>query len=431
MVVILGFDLDVNLPRATTNARSQSRRVETDKTKLANITDVTHSADRLYGGQPLSVWQQRMKDWDPVRPESLHAVTPLIEIIRQPDVPWFTRRQAALFLGAIGEPAHDVIPVLIELLQRTSESEMSSWAIKALALFGPDASDATPRLIEILRDTSQPMETRVAAVEALSRIGIDHPPALNVLIGLLKSDTFESSDAHQQRRLREAAADVLAMMGNSAGDAVPSLIQTTRDDHEPLRRKSVAALGAIGSPPDLIIPSLVERLVLDSSDAVRDSAGDALAKLRLAAMPALSHLLSDEDAEVRWRAAASIGKIGREAKQSAGALFKLASDDDAVVRITAIEAAWYVAGDADVIAAFAIQKLTNPDRQIRIRAFRLLSKMGSAASRGLPQLDELLNDDRSYVRTAAAKAIEAIKSDAKPRKPALLIECGGRVRRGR
>ena len=46
-----------------------------------------------------------MKSLDFQSPEAAVEVPGLIEIVENEAVPWFTRRQAALTLGRIGEPA--------------------------------------------------------------------------------------------------------------------------------------------------------------------------------------------------------------------------------------------------------------------------------------------------------------------------------------
>ena len=72
--------------------------------------------------------------------------------------------------------------------------------------------------------------------------------------------------------IRALAAEALGSMGAGAKSTVPALIRAARDDSELVRRYATATLGAIGPAADIAIGPLVELLVLDESEAVRDSA---------------------------------------------------------------------------------------------------------------------------------------------------------------
>ena len=78
------------------------------------------------------------------------------------------RVAAAEALALIGPTAADV-PALIKL-SRESTSGATEAAARALGLAGPAAKDAVPRLIELL--TGSDADTRLAAAEALGRIGL-------------------------------------------------------------------------------------------------------------------------------------------------------------------------------------------------------------------------------------------------------------------
>src|SRR3990172_1149717 len=67
-------------------------------------------------GRTLLDWQARIKEIDPLSSDSVHDVPGLIELVKAPDVPWFTRRQAALVLGRMKSRALPAVPVLVDLL---------------------------------------------------------------------------------------------------------------------------------------------------------------------------------------------------------------------------------------------------------------------------------------------------------------------------
>lgn len=92
------------------------------------------------------------------------------------------RLAAAEALPLIGPTAADV-PALLKI-SRESTNGASEAAVRALGLVGAGAKDAVPRLIDLLMTGDQ--ETRIAAAEALGRIGLPSAapaiPKLKVLV---------------------------------------------------------------------------------------------------------------------------------------------------------------------------------------------------------------------------------------------------------
>jgi HEAT repeat protein len=364
------------------------------------------AAPEVYAGRTLDQWREIMKDLDPNNPGSAAALPGLLAIVEDRQVPWFTRRQAALTLGRMGElSAEQAVPLLIELLEEPSSTEEPTriWAVKALALFRRNARAAAPALVAILRDESAPLADRLVSLEALARIGTAHRDAVPAII-----ETLAAGDGS----LRELAAEALALVGPGAAEAVPALMRAARDPDERLRRKSVQALGAMGAAAEIAIPVLAEALVLDESLAVRDAAAEALSRVGVAALPALVHFLADEDPETRRRAALALGKMGRSARTAASALQSALKDKNPEVGVEAAHALWKITSDPDLVIPQLVALLTDDDRQVRIRAFRLLTSMGPAARSALAPLRNLLNDQRAYVRQAAEKAIERIEAES-------------------
>ena len=400
-----GTNKDVTQPSAGT-ARHRTPRDERRQPKHLNSP-----RGRRYAGLSLDEWRQRMKDLDPLSPESAAAVPGLIELVKDRDLPWFTRRQAALILGRMGPRGRAAIPLLVEFLQETTgQADVPTrlWAAKALALFGPEAKSAAPVLNRLMRDQTQPISHRQAMIEVLARIGTAHADVVPGLIEVLTNQSRNVSKTAEERALREAATDGIAMIGPAAATAIPALIRATRDPNETLRRKSVAALGAMGARAEIAIAALAESMALDESPAVRDSAVEALAKVGPAAIAVLKRLIQDREAERRWRAAESLGRMGSAAKPATALLTQALDDKHALVRITAVEALWKITADAKRIMPALILELTNEDRRIRIRAFRLITRMGPQAHTAVEPLKKLLKDERSSVRQTASKALQMI-----------------------
>lgn len=366
-------------------------------------TESAGQPPRRYGGRTLTEWREQFKVLDPRSDAARQAVPGLVAIIRDPEVEWFTRRQAALALGRIGRPAASAVPSLAALLEGDDpDPTVLGWACQALALFGPEAASATPVLLSIARDSERPLDQRAAALEALSAIGPADSRVIPALIGLL------SEPGPQSAALRGLTADSLAVIGPAAAPAVPALLRAAGDPDEMVRGKVFAALGAMRSQAEPAIAALLEALVIDESAAVRDAAAESLARIGHAAVPPLTGILDQDDPEVRWRAAQSLGRIGRRAAPAQEALRRLFKDRDPRVRLYAAEACWKIAADAPRVLPVILEGLAADRRDLRMQAFRLLVSMGPPAADAKPALQRLLDDPRPHVRTAAASALRQL-----------------------
>ncbi len=368
---------------------------------------------KRYGGKTLDEWRQAVKDLSADNPSSRSAVPGLMAIVNDPGVPWYTRRQMAITLGRLGKTARDAVPVLIELLDEdpTGEHAPRVWAAKALSLFGSHARAATPRLVGILKDVNLPVAERQGAIEALAQIGGAHPRAIPALVETLNikpaADTAQAkTDADT---LRELAVESIASVGKDAAIAAPVLMRFLGDSREPMRRKTATALGRIGPAAQLAIPSLVESLAFDESPAVRDAAETALAEIGTPAIPALAHLLEDQEAELRRRAAGSLGQMKTQAKPAVPQLEKCLEDSDAQVRYTAAKSVWQITGRAEASLPVFVETLKSSDRGLRMQAFRTLTtELGPQAAPARQGLSELLKHPDPQVRQAAEKALDRL-----------------------
>ena len=285
------------------------------------------------------------------------------------------------------------------------------WATKALSLFGPEARAATPRLAAILKDSKLPVAERQGALEALAQIGGAHPRAIPSLVETLNLKPAEQTAAAKEDAdtLRELAVESIAIVGKDAAVAVPLLLRFLNDSREPMRRKTVMALGRIGPAAQLAIPSLMESLAFDESPAVRDAAETALAEIGKPAVPALVHLLEDQEAELRQRAAGSLGQMTIQAKSAVPQLEARLDDAHPEVRYTAARALWQITGKAEKGLPVFVETLKSSDRPLRMQAFRTLTtELGAQATPARKALADLLQYPEIQVRQAAKKALQHI-----------------------
>ncbi len=268
----------------------------------------TGAEERRYDGLTLTEWRERIQTLRFDEPAAAAAVPGLIALLRDESLPWFTRRQAALTLGRIGQPAASALPVLSDLLLTISpEAEPpAQWAAKACALLGPVAAPLTPALREVLEDPRRNHFDRLTTIEALARIGGAHAEAIPTLIRMAQSEPGNSREVGE---LREAAVESLSLVGPPAAPAVPILLRLTRQPDGRLRKKAVSSLQAIGPSADVAAPILAELAIFDELPEVREAAGLALSKLGPAGEWTLAHLVSDRDPQVRALAAGRSGRF--------------------------------------------------------------------------------------------------------------------------
>ncbi|MFQ5731052.1 MAG: HEAT repeat domain-containing protein, partial [Planctomycetaceae bacterium] len=224
-------------------------------------------------------------------------------------------------------------------------------------------------------------------------------------------------DAGVSRRdrllLRRTAVDGIAAIGPNAYASVPQLLRCAKDPDTELQRKSLIALGAMGS---LATPAGINQLVdtLRSGDApeVRDAAVEGLSTVGADAVPQLMAILDPDkeiDADDKARAALALGKMGPIAKDALEVLDSALDDEDPWVRINAAEAIWRISGQTTSPASALVLELESPDRQVRIRAVRLFTTLGPRAKSAEPALKRLLTHKRGRVRRAATMALRAIQ----------------------
>lgn len=129
------------------------------------------------------------------------------------------------------------------------EETIALNAAYELATMGPKGA---VELVKQLQDGSNLVATRAAY--GLQGTGTN---AISELIKTLD---------HPDEVRRALAAFALGMMGSTASEAVPALVDAAKDNSEWVRRNVIEALGMIVQPADIIIPALVDALERSIAD---------------------------------------------------------------------------------------------------------------------------------------------------------------------
>jgi HEAT repeat protein len=231
----------------------------------------------------------------PSQPGNVEAAAVLVAGLGDEDIPTSTLSD---LLDRVGPAA---VPTLTRALASPSLRARDLAAVH-LGRLGPAAKEAVPALVKALEDTDSFISRRARA--ALGAIGpVAAREAVPALARLLKK--FGAKD------------EAVQALGRLGPDAVPALLEATKDNKSP---ETVEALGAIGPGAKAAVPALVT-LLTDPDTFLRRAAAGALANIGPDAHEASSALvtaLKDGDPVVRQRAAAALKRVDPVAAIKAG-----------------------------------------------------------------------------------------------------------------
>jgi HEAT repeat protein len=320
------------------------------------------------------------------------AVPALAEALK--DASSFVRSSAALALWRIGEHP-DAIATLVADLADPDSAGHRSTAAYALGLMGAKATAAVGALLEALKDnpwsSAENSFFHIAAAQALWRIN-KHPAAVPAL-------TPELAEPEAGRRM--AAAEALGRIGKEAKAAVPALIGALGDEKDYVRRAAAEALGAIGAED--AVPALLK--ALQEKGRVRVCAAEALWRINHhpAALPALAEAVQDPTEHAAYFAHVALRHLGAEAKAVVPALTAALKDGNASKRLEAAVTLWRVNKDPAALGVL-VAALQEGDGRLRVAAAKVLWQAEKHPA-AVPALVKALNDKDVNVRAEAAEAL--------------------------
>lgn len=318
-------------------------------------------------------------------------ILPLVETLRDPED--VVRQQAGWTLQQLLPDAREMLPGL-RLALNDKDADVRFNTVSFLGLLG---TPAVPLLVEGLKDRDE--KVQVQAVKALHELKTENDYLLASIEPLLK-------DADP--RVRRNAVSVLHRCGSPA---LEPLIAALKDKDLKVRQQAIQAVATIPGDPKLLQPALTEALT-DEDAFVRGRATAALGRIAgVRAVPQLQQALMDKDDEVRLEAVEALLTLNPNFPPVLTSLLPALQDKSAKVRRVV------VAGLARFHAAaipHLIQALKDDDDEVWKQAKNTLIAIEVPDKAIFPPLVKALKDENSGVRQGACLALQRFKAEAVP-----------------
>ncbi|MFW5817302.1 MAG: HEAT repeat domain-containing protein [Planctomycetota bacterium] len=224
-------------------------------------------------------------------PAARSAMDALLQGLTDPSAE--VRKQAAEMLGKLGPMA---APSLVRALTDetvwkqghagkalTAAVPKADTLAEAIALTGEATTDVRDEAATLLpklgKEAVAPMlaimkrarrRGRWWSIEVLSRVGPPAAPAVNALIGIIRTNN---------QWFRAHAAEALGNIGPAAEEAVPALVTLLSDGYPNARQQAAIALGRIGVSDRKVLAAL-KKTADDSNEKVAAAAEKAIAELK-------------------------------------------------------------------------------------------------------------------------------------------------------
>jgi HEAT repeat protein len=315
------------------------------------------------------------------------------------DKDWKVRAFALRALGAAGPKDPAIVPALLEGL-KDRDYHVVFAAADGIARIGPDANVPVATLLDILqaknvRDEDQGGgSTHEYALDALEQIGPKAAKeAVPVLIRMLRKEKNAEFQPHR------SVAMTLGGMGPAAKDAIPALVEETRNytiRELPSSTQAhycdglIQALVAIGTDG---LDALLSGGLTDQGDARLAEAMNPMGATPSEADGAVfSYLLKKGGKQSVCAAAERLGFLGPKAKDAVPALRDALKSDNPAIRLAAARALAHIGVSEARVTAILLDNLkASEEPREKMRTVSALGSTGSAAKVIVPALLEQLD----------------------------------------
>lgn len=196
-------------------------------------------------------------------------------------------------IKTLKQASKESVPVLIEVLKNSQDTELQASAALALGQIGAEsniAATAVPELVDALKNQNE--QVRLEAVEALQNISANNDITLQdkdavfALITLIKKDINEDIQA--------SAIVILGNTGTKAEAAIDILREKLKDrnNNKTIRGYTAWALGNIEAKK--AIPDLIQSVEEDPEQNVRAYAANSLSIIAVSSLDSVEKLSGSE-----------------------------------------------------------------------------------------------------------------------------------------
>ena len=279
----------------------------------------------------------------------------------------------------------------IEASTHDANALVRAASATAAAALGRDAAPVAAQVAALLDDPDS--NVRLAAIRAAAAIGVKDPTIIERITTRLDDPSA-----------RVAAIEALARLG--AGGAADRLIALYPLSDSPTKIAILSALSGAGDPA---LPT-IQLALKDRDPAIRAAGVRALATAQHnldLLIPALQAALGDRDAFVRRASMDAVATLGDKNSSRLLEVLKTiiglgALDADRIAALETLRA--FRIKDLDLIG-FA---LDSPSAEVRAWACERAGRLAANARPLRPKLEALLNSSIDYDRRGARRALEAI-----------------------
>lgn len=268
---------------------------------------------------------------------------------------------------------------------------------------GPGGVQVLRDLAMILRSDSEDCELSHVAANAMKSIG---SAACAIL-----DDLLESVITNGIRRWPNPCLEFIAVHGLEP-DQLARVMHAADNSPDHLREAAIEVLRVLG-PRAVAARDILMRAARAESVSIRTYAIDAIANVLGGDSEVLSLLIErtrDQDSECRSYAATALGKLGEATDEVVARLFELTGDEDWMVRGEAIRSLGKLGRSVDRVVTTAIRFLDDSeghDWSVADRAMEALGALGARAAPAVPMLIQLLESE-CEVRLSVVEALGAI-----------------------
>jgi HEAT repeat protein len=249
-------------------------------------------------------------------------------------------------------------------------------------------------------------------------------------LGKTKAEWLKVLTEEQSARQREAAVKVLTVWEPRDRIIIDAVREAMNDKAERVRLAAVNGVAVFVLTDVRESASLLESVgrVLgnDSADAVRQRALELVRELkkdeqqRKMASFVADAMKADKSPAIRAAAAATLGRMGANARTAINVMIESLKDQEPTVRAAAAEALGRIGDEARSAIPRLIPLLKDQDPGVRLAAAFGLGRIGPEAATAVPDLAQVLaTDSDAAVRKEAARAFALLGLDAKAAIPAL------------